>query len=296
MTTPVIITIAPTGGSLRSTQHPYVPTQPEQIADEVALCVEAGASAAALHVRRPDESATCDPVIYRELNALIRDRVDVVINNSSGGGVSGDMLAALGDDMAEISWPQRMAAVEAGADTCTLDAITAWASVGGSDVLMNTSPQRAIELATRMSELGIKPEWEVFNPSNITKDIPELISATGATGPHVVNICVGLDAVFTNASAYSARLLGYMVDSLPASSVFSVSSGGRDPLPALANAIILGGHIRVGLEDHPWLPDGSPATNLGLVRNAVDLVRSLGRRPATAAEARELWGIEGVTA
>lgn len=292
MTHPVIITVAPTGGSLMSSRHPHVPTQPEQIATDVALCAEAGASVAALHVRRPDEAATCDPSIYRTVNTLVRATTDVVVNNSTGGGVSGDMLAALGAGMYEISWEQRMAALEGGADTATLDAITAWASVDGSDVLMNTSPERARELAFRMLELGITPEWEVFNPAHLTKDIPELIAATGATGPHIVNICVGLEQIFTNATPYSPRLLGFMADSLPTGSVMSVSSGGRDPLPALANAIILGGHIRVGLEDHPWLPDGSPATNLGLVQNAVRLVESLGRRIATPAEAREILGLD----
>jgi uncharacterized protein (DUF849 family) len=287
----VIITIAPTGGMLRSSAHPYVPTQPEQIADEVARCVNAGASAAALHVRRPDETATCDPGLYREVNRLIRERCDVVINNSSGGGVSGEMRADLGGGMAEFSWPQRLAAVEAGADTVTLDAITAWATIEGEETLMNTPTSRARELALRIREHGAAPEWEVFNPSHITKDIPELIAATASPGPHIVNICLNLDRVFSNASPWTPRQLELMVDQLPQGAVFSVSVGGRNPFPALANALILGGHIRVGLEDHPWQSDGTPATNLGLVDRAVRLVEALGMRPATSDETRALWGL-----
>ncbi|KQP69393.1 3-keto-5-aminohexanoate cleavage protein [Microbacterium sp. Leaf288] len=291
MSRPVIITVAPTGGMLRSDAHPHVPTQPDQIAADVARCVDAGASAAALHVRRLDETATCDPALYREVNRLVRERCDVVINNSSGGGVSGEMRTDLGGGMAEFSWPQRLAATDGGADTVTLDAITAWATVDGDEVLMNTPASRARELAQRIRRAGAVPEWEVFNPSHITKDIPELIAATGAGGPHIVNICLDLDRVFSNASPWTPRQLELMVDQLPAQAVFSVSVGGSDPFPALAHALILGGHIRVGLEDHPWHPDGSPATNLELVQRAVRLVKALGMRPATPDETRRLWGL-----
>jgi uncharacterized protein (DUF849 family) len=276
---------------LRSDVHPHVPTQPDEIAEDVARCVAAGASAAALHVRRPDETATCDPALYRQVNRLVRERCDVVINNSSGGGVSGEMRVDLGGGMAEFSWTQRLAAADGHADTVTLDAITAWATVDGEEVLMNTPASRARELALRIRRNGAAPEWEVFNPSHITKDIPELIAATEAAGPHIVNICLNLDGVFSNASPWTPRQLEVMVDQLPPHAVFSVSVGGSDPFPALANALILGGHIRVGLEDHPWHPDGTPATNLELVQRAVQLVEALGMRPATPDETRGLWGL-----
>src|SRR5690606_26394736 len=139
-----------------------VPTQPDDIAADIARCASAGAAVAALHVRRADETATCDPELYRTVNRLIRDRCDVVVNNSSGGGVSGEMRRDLGGGMAEFDWGQRLAAAEGGVDTVTMDAITAWASVDGDEVLMNTPPSRALELARRIRERGAAPEWEVF--------------------------------------------------------------------------------------------------------------------------------------
>lgn len=289
---PVIITVAPTGGMLTKREHPSVPTQPEDIAADVAACVEAGASAAALHVRTADDLASCDPDLYRRVNHLVRTGTDVVLNNSSGGGVSVPMRAPLGDGMSEISWPQRLAAVDGGAEIVTLDAITAWASIGGEEVLMNTPPSRARELAARIAAAGARPEWEVFNPAQVTRDIPEVLAEVDDGWPPIVNLCLGIDGVFTNAVRWSPALLAHLVDSLPGSAVFSVSVGGRTPWEALAQAVVLGGHIRVGVEDHPFDETGAPRSNLDLVEQAVRLVRALGHRPATVDETRELWHVE----
>lgn len=293
---PVVITVAPTGGMLTTDRHPHVPTQPAEIADDVVRCAEAGASVAALHVRTPDQLSSCDPALYREANALIRERSDIVLNNSSGGGVSGPMRAPLGEGMWEISWPQRLEAVGGGADTVTLDAVTAWATVDGDEVLMNTSLSRARELGARILASGAKPEWEVFNPSQLTTEIPALLEQLRAPAPHLVNLCFDLGAVFTNASAWSPRLLDYMVGVLPAHAVFSVTVAGSPPWEALAHALVLGGHLRVGLEDHPWAADGSPTTNVALVEQAVRLVTAMGMRPASPSEAREILGLEERTA
>ncbi|MBV8401249.1 MAG: 3-keto-5-aminohexanoate cleavage protein, partial [Acetobacteraceae bacterium] len=65
----VIVTIAPTGGMARKQQSPHLPIQPEEIARDVHDCYNAGASVVAVHARRPDGSATCDPAIYRDINA-----------------------------------------------------------------------------------------------------------------------------------------------------------------------------------------------------------------------------------
>lgn len=290
---PVMITVAPTGGMLTSDRHPYVPTQPAEIADDVVRCAAAGASVAALHVRTADQRASCDPARYREVNALIRDRSDIVINNSSGGGVSGPMRARLGNGMTEISWPDRLAATTADADTVTLDAVTAWATVDGDEILMNTPPSRARELGARILAAGARPEWEVFNPAQLTNEIPLLIKDLAAPAPHAINLCCNLGGVFTNASDWSPRLLDYLVEVLPPQSVFTVTVAGPTPWPALAQALLLGGHIRVGLEDQPWTADGSATTNLALVEQAVRLVTAMGLRPATPPEARQLLGLQG---
>lgn len=73
-------------------QNPHLPTQPAEIAEDVYRCYNAGASVVALHARRPDDQATCDAAIYRDMNQRIRERCDIVLNNSTGGGVRGDMV------------------------------------------------------------------------------------------------------------------------------------------------------------------------------------------------------------
>ena len=109
----VIVTVAPTGGFLTRADNPYVPVQPEESAEDVYRCHNAGASMAALHARRPDGQATCDPAIYRRINALVRERCDIVINNSTGGGVNGDMVRRTADGRAAVDWDARL---DGGAD------------------------------------------------------------------------------------------------------------------------------------------------------------------------------------
>src|SRR5690554_6849439 len=120
----VIVTIAPTGGMARKSQSPHLPTQPAEIAQDVYDCYNAGASVVAVHARRPDDGATCDPEIYADINSQIRAKCDIVINNSTGGGVHGDMVAQAENGYWEILWEERLKGMEAGAEMCTLDATT----------------------------------------------------------------------------------------------------------------------------------------------------------------------------
>ncbi len=111
----VIVTIAPTGGMAFKSQNPHLPTQPLEIAEDVYRCYNAGASVVALHARRPDDQATCDASVYRQMNRLIRDRCDIVLNNSTGGGVHGDMVKETSPGTWEILWEERLKGMDAGA-------------------------------------------------------------------------------------------------------------------------------------------------------------------------------------
>jgi len=300
MSTPArtaIVTIAPTGGGLTRAQHPHVPTQPGQIAEDVARCVAAGASVAALHARRPDDQATCDAATYRRINDLVRERCpQVVVNNSTGGGIDGDMAVPMPDGTWEVSWEQRLRGLDGGADMCTLDAMTFFAQAGGREVLMKTPPSRGRELAERMRAKGIKPEWEAFGPTHLVQDVATLIGAGYDEPPHLVNLCLGLHGVFQGAMPYTPAVLRGMVDLLPPCSVFSVSLVGRFDPRALADVLLLGGHVRVGLEDTPLDDRGETTTNLACVERVVALIRHLGMEPATPAQARALLGLPEVTA
>jgi 3-keto-5-aminohexanoate cleavage enzyme len=292
MKTPkIIVTIAPTGGMASKKQNPHLPTQPDEIARDTYDCYNAGASVVAVHARRPDDGATCDPAIYRDINERIRAKCDIIINNSTGGGVNGDMVRQGPNGYWEIMWDERLKGLEAGAEMCTLDATTINASFEGRELLMNTPPSRCLELATKMKERGIKPEWEVFSPTHILQDVQTLIESGLDEPPYFINLVLGAHKGFQNAMPYTPRILQSMVDLLPKDCIFGVSGIGPAQLHSGVNALLLGGHARTGLEDNLYYAHGELATNVRLMERLVRIIRDLGMEPATAAEAREIMGL-----
>ena len=286
----VIVTVAPTGGFITRREHPFVPVQPDEIADDVARCVDAGASVAALHARRPDGQATCSAATYRDINARVRARRDVVVNNSTGGGINGDLLRATDHGTHVIDWDARLEGLDGGADTCTLDAITAYVTgPDGREVLMDTSAARARQLAEGMRERGIKPEWEAFSPTHLVREVAHLVAAGINPAPHLVNLVLGLDRTFQNALPWGPQHLQAMLAEVPDDAVVGVTVNGPDQLVGLTHALTLGLHVRVGIEDHGLL-HGEPVENVRLVEHVVTLVESLGLTPATTAEARAALG------
>jgi 3-keto-5-aminohexanoate cleavage enzyme len=297
MKTPkIIVTIAPTGGMASKQQNPHLPTQPDEIARDTYDCFNAGASVVAVHARRPDDGATCDPAIYRDINERIRAKCDIIINNSTGGGVNGDMVRQGPNGYWEIMWDERLKGLEAGAEMCTLDATTINATFEGRELLMNTPPSRCLELATKMKERGIKPEWEVFSPTHILQDVATLIESGLDEPPYFINLVLGAHRGFQNAMPYSPRILQSMVDLLPRDCIFGVSGIGPAQLHSGVNALLLGGHARTGLEDNLYYAHGELATNVRLMERLVRIIRDLGMEPATPAEARAIMGLPRRTA
>lgn len=288
----VIITVAPTGGMASKKQNPNLPTQPGEIAEDVLRCYNAGASVVALHARRvSDDEATCDPAVYGEMNALIRQRCDIVLNNSTGGGINGDMIHQLNNGLWEINFEERIKGMMApGAEMCTLDAQTICATFGDKEILVPTTPKRTRQLAQMMMERGIKPEWEVFSLEDIIQDVSRAIAAGLDKAPYFINIVLGVNA-FQGALPYTPKILQMMVEHLPKDTVFNVSGIGAAQLPATTQAVLLGGHVRVGLEDNLMYEPGVPASNVMLVERMVRIVRELGYEPATATEARQIMGL-----
>ena len=287
----VIITIAPTGGMANKKQNPNLPTQPQEIADDVFRCYNAGASVVALHARNANDEATCDPAVYRRINELLRAKCDIVLNNSTGGGINGDMVKQAANGYWEILFDERIRGTDAGAEMCTMDSHTIVASFGGKEILMNTSPSRCLALAQAMKDKGIKPEWEVFNPAHILQDMSTLIAAGYDEPPYYCNVVLGCDRGFQGALPYTPHILQMMVDLLPKQSLFCVSAVGPSQLVATTHALLLGGHMRVGLEDNLYYSQGQLATNVQLVERAVRIIRELGMEPASASEARQMMGL-----
>src|SRR5258708_1918560 len=179
-------------------QNPHLPTQPDEIARDVYDCYNAGASVVAVHARRPDDGATCNSQIYRDINQRIRAKCDIVINNSTGGGVHGDMTAQAENGYWEILWEERLKGMDAGAEMCTLDATTIIATFGGKELLMHTSPERSKQLAVEMKKRGIKPEWEVFSPTHIVQEVATLTAAGFDDEPFFINLVLVFHREFHN--------------------------------------------------------------------------------------------------
>ena len=287
----VIVTIAPTGGMASKEQSPHIPTQPQEIADDVKRCYDAGAAVVAVHARRPDDQATCNPAIYADINARIRAQCDIVINNSTGGGVNGDMVRETPDGFLEFVWEERLKGLEGGAEMCTLDPTTIVANFGGREIVMTTSPARCAELAGLMKARGIKPEWEVFSPTHLLQDVSNLLGSGFDEPPYFINFVLGCDRGFQGAMPFSPKILMQMVELMPKDAIFNVSAVGPAQLNAGILSIMLGGHVRVGLEDNLYYERGVLATNVQLVERIVRIIRDLGMEPATPNEARQPAGI-----
>lgn len=288
----VIVTIAPTGGMAYKSQNPHLPTQPAEIAADVVRCWRAGASVAAIHARREDDGATCDAKVYREINSRIRDAgCDIILNNSTGGGMHGDMIRPLPGGRWEIDFSERLKGMDAGAEMCTLDATTLNITYGEREILMDTPLSKGRELAAGMKSRGIKPEWEVFSASHILQDATTLIEEGHDDEPYFINLVMNVHRNFQNATPFSPRNLQAMVDTLPRGAIFGVSGIGASQLEANVAALLLGGHARVGLEDNLYYRHGELATNLQLTERIVRVIRELDMEPATPAQAREIMAL-----
>jgi uncharacterized protein (DUF849 family) len=289
--TKLMITVAPTGGMASKAQNANLPTQPGEIAESVHKSFKAGACIAALHARRPDDQATCNADIYRDINSRIRERCDIILYNSTGGGSSGDMLFERPDGLFENRFEERLKGCEAGAEMATFDGMTFVDVHGGKEILVITPPSRCETLVKRMTERGIKPEWEVFAPNHILQDVTRLIQKGYDKPPYYINMVLGADRGFQGAMPYSHDVLNVMIAALPPHSIFCVSAIGPAQLPATTQAMLLGGHVRVGLEDNNYYSKGMLATNEQLVARAARIATDLGLEIANPGEAREILGL-----
>ena len=201
------------------------------------------------------------------------------------------MLVERADGLFESNFDERLKGCEAGAEMGTFDGMTFCDVHGGREIVVITPPSRCEQLAKRMQERGIKPEWEVFGPEHLMQDVTRLIQKGYDKPPYYINMVLGADKGFQGAMPYSHDILAAMVKLLPPESIFCVSAIGPAQLPATTQAVLLGGHFRVGLEDNNYYSRGVLATNEQLVARATRIVKELGCEPATAGEAREMLGL-----
>ena len=292
MNSEVIITCAVTGAGDTTGRSDKVPVTPEQIADAAIEAAKAGAAIAHIHVRDPKTGqGSRDVGLFRETVERVREsNVDVIINLTAGMG--GDWVPSEedpsmpgpGTDM--VGPEERLAhVVECMPDICSLDC-GAMIFGNANDLYLNT-PAYLRKMAEMTQQLGVKPELEVFDLGQI-RLARSLVDEGLIDAPPMFQICLGIP---WGAGADTETMVA-MKQALPDNAVWAGFGISRMQMPMVAQAMVLGGNVRVGLEDNIYLDRGVLATNGQLVQRAVEIINRLGGRALSADEARAKIGLK----
>lgn len=282
----IIITCAVTGAGDTVGKNPHVPVTPKQIADAVVQAANAGATVAHCHVRDPKTGkGSRDPALYRELMEHIKaSGVDIIVNLTAGMG--GDLDIGPGEDPMDfgpgndlVGPLTRLVHVEELLpDICTLDCGTL--NFGDGDMIYVSTPAALRVGARRITELGVKAELEIFDTGHLW--FSKQMMKEGLLNDPLFQLCLGIP---WGAPADTTTMKA-MVDNLPPGVTWAGFGIGRTQMPMAAQAILLGGNVRVGLEDNLWLDKGVPASNGSLVERVIKLIECMGARAMTPAEGR----------
>src|SRR5215470_11274046 len=281
------ITCAITGNITKPEQSPYLPITPQQIADSALEAAEAGAAVAHIHVRDPGTGRPSMEInLYRDVMDRIRARNrELIINLTTGPGgrfVPSEHDPKIAGPGTTLMLPEkRVEHIELlKPDICTLDLNT---MNSGGEVVINT-PRNVRKMAERMRATRVLPEIELFDSGDchLARDM----FADGALeGPGLFSLVLGVKYGFNP----SPETMMYARGLLPPGAIWSGFGLGRTEFPMVAQAWLLGGHVRVGMEDNLYMSKGVLAkTNAELVAHAAAILRMLGADIANAREVRAM--------
>ncbi len=266
----LIVTVAPTGSGTQWQRTPYLPITPAEIAEEAVKGYEAGASVAHIHVRDPvTREPRPDVDLYREVVRRIRDKCDMIVQLTTGGG------GPYG-----ISFEQRMCSLDLSPEFASLNVAT---MTFGDGVFMN--PPGSVEMVAKtMAEKGIRPEIECYDVGHIDLAL-RLLEKGLLSVPLRMSLVLGVKG---GIPATPENLM-HMTKCLPANCRWNVIAIGRTQFPLLTMGMIMGGDVRVGMEDNIYLEKGVLAkSNADLVSKVVRIANELGKEIATPTEARQI--------
>jgi 3-keto-5-aminohexanoate cleavage enzyme len=266
----LIITVALTGNVPTKKMNPNLPVTADEIAADVRRCHDAGAVLFHVHARDAEQKPTLDINVYQENARRIKELAPEVIMQLSTG-------ARAGKDWEERAKPVRLLP-EMGSFT------TGSNNLPG--IVYENSPEFIEYLAKVYQETGVKPEIEVFETGMIN-------NAIFLEKKRFIKVPLHFDFVLGAPGAMPGTIknLQFLSESIPAGSTWSVAGIGKAEIPLSAAAIAMGGHVRVGLEDNLYMPDGSLASNPLLVEKIVRIAREIGREIATPDEARSILSL-----
>ncbi len=270
----VIITCALTGVLAKKEQCPGIPYSPVEIAEEAKRAYEAGATIVHIHARRPDGGASWESSVFGEIKAEIQKRCPVILNFSSGG---------IGLPIQErtqhiVDHKPAIAALNMGSMNYAIYSRKE-KKFYHDHVFKNPfgDIQYCLE---QINSAGSIPELECFDVGHIGNAVPFIDMGVLKTPAHFSMILGVLGGISTRPGN-----LACMVENLPPGSHWEVIGIGRDQWKLVREALDLNGDIRVGLEDNFYLPNSEMAKSNGdLVTAAVEMVKEMGKEPATVAE------------
>ncbi len=289
-----ILTCAVTGNAPFNPRHPAMPVTPAQIAAACVEAAQAGASVVHIHVRDPATGGgSRDPALFKEVVDRVRSSgTDIVINLTCGLGAfflpdpEDESRGLPGSDV--IPPAERMRHLEQCLpEIASLDITTGNQVEGPLEFVYLNTTRTLRAMAKRFQELNIKPELEVFNSGDILFG-NSLVKDGLVNTPPLYQMVLGVQW----GSPATTETMVYQKSLLPPGALWAAFGIARDQMPMLAQAAILGGHIRVGLEDNLYLSRGVFATNGQLVERARSIVENMGMSIATPDEARAILGLK----
>lgn len=273
----VIITVAVTGSRPTKEINPAVPYSPEEIAQSTLEAWRAGAAIAHIHVRDPKTGMPSHELkLFREVVEQVQGESDILLNlTTSGLFISGNQSEVVEKRLAPLSLRPELCSFDIG-------------SMNFQDRVFINPPAWGVEAAKKMQAYGVKPEIEVFDTGHIAQAV-DLIERGLIEDPPWFQLCMGVKWGIPG----TIENLKFMRSKLPDSAQWSVLGVGRVQYTIISEAIQMGGHIRVGLEDNVYLEKGVHAqNNAELVEKAVSLVHKHGLVVATPDEARKILRIK----
>ncbi len=289
---PVIICLASNGGVQGKEYNENIPETADEIADSIREAYEAGASMVHIHARDPNNlpgpARTAD--VWLEVNKKVRAQCpDIIINNTTGGGFDMTMeerlscldanpeVASLNlsPDMSKFRMKERKAPLPHPRPVLEYD-----------DCIPFTYKQIS-HYAREMKKRGIKPELETYHTGGACV-IQDLIRQDLLETPYWIQTVMG----YQTASYPTVENVVHLLRELPEGSLWLCSGIGPYQLPMTTLAALMGGHVRVGLEDNVYYRRGEKAkSNAQLVARAVRIAHELNREVATPAQARQILGL-----
>jgi len=266
----LIVTVALTGNVPTKGLNPHLPETAAEIAADVKRCLDAGASIFHMHARDADSKPTLNLSVIKENIRRVKAAAPRAILQLSTGGRAGR------------EWEERVNPVRLLPEMASFTT----GSNNMPNMIYENSPQFIEYLARVFQETGVKPEIEVFETGMIANAL--FLEKKGLlTFPFHFQFVLGVPG----AMPASLKNLLFLSESIPAGSTWTAAGIGKSEISLAAAAMVMGGHVRVGLEDNLFLPDGSPASNPKLVETVVRIAREIGREIATPEEARAILAL-----